>query len=397
MKTGMISADQFKSAREKMARGIIASLLGAFTVACSGCGGGGGGSAPAAATAISAGSQIVAAAPISYPDGRPAASYRLNATDQGAILKHGNAPGGSDALGARDVYVYQSGGTYYMTYDGSGASGWVTNLATSTDLTNWSKYGAILGLGASGAADSSSASYGIVVPNGNAWQMFYLGTQNASASPNDVPEPAYVTMTATAASPSGPWTKQYDVTPFRSVAGSYYNVVASPGAVMPDTTGGYMMFFAAGTDQNKRTLGIARTTDLDGSWTVDAQPILPNTEQIENSSIYYQQSTGTWFLFTNHVGIDASGNEYTDAVWIYWTQNPNSWNPANKAVVIDSSNESWSSKIVGLPSVIQVGGKLAIFYDGQAVNPPAGSDWTALHMNRDIGLAWLDLPIKTPN
>ena len=42
-----------------------------------------------------------------------------------------------------------------------------------------------------------------------------------------------------------------------------------------------------------------------------------------------------------------------------------------------------------MPSVITVGKRLAIFYDGP------GGDSTD-HMNRDVGLAWLELPLTPP-
>ena len=38
-----------------------------------------------------------------YPDGRPAARYRLDAIDQGVVLRHGDGPGQCDVLGARDT------------------------------------------------------------------------------------------------------------------------------------------------------------------------------------------------------------------------------------------------------------------------------------------------------
>jgi hypothetical protein len=89
----------------------------------------------------------------------------------------------------------------------------------------------------------------------------------------------------------------------------------------------------------------------------------------------------TWFLFTNHIGIDHG--EYTDAIWVYWSEDPNRWDPKNKAVVLDGRNCAWSNKCIGLPSVVGVGNKLALFYDAP------GGDSTS-HMKRNIGLAWLD-------
>jgi predicted GH43/DUF377 family glycosyl hydrolase len=157
--------------------------------------------------------------------------------------------------------------------------------------------------------------------------------------------------------------------------------------------GEYLQFFSASTPfikgVVKRTIGIARTDDLNKSWRIDPEPIVPLEEQIENASLYFEESNQTWFLFTNHVGID--GMEYTDAVWVYWTKDVTSWDAKNKAVVLDGRNCSWSKKIIGLPSVIKVNDKLAIFYDGlQTVKSEAP------HMYRHIGLAWLELPLSPP-
>jgi hypothetical protein len=88
------------------------------------------------------------------------------------------------------------------------------------------------------------------------------------------------------------------------------------------------------------------------------------------------------------IGIDARG-EYTDAIWVYWSQDPLKWNPAHKAVVLDGSNCSWSHVSIGMPSVVKVEDKLALFYDAP------GGDGVS-HMRRHIGLAWLNLPLTPP-
>ena len=77
------------------------------------------------------------------------------------------------------------------------------------------------------------------------------------------------------------------------------------------------MFFSAAKNSDgllRRTLGIARTRNLDAAWTPDPQPILPPAEQIENSSLYFEPAHHTWFLFCNHVGLENNA-EFTDAVW----------------------------------------------------------------------------------
>ena len=338
-----------------------------------------------------AGSQIkLASNVVTYPDGRPSARFRLDATDAGVILKHGDGPNQCDYLGARDVWVWESGGNYFMHYDGAGTNAWLVCLATSHDLIHWTKLGPVLQLGNRNEDDSASASYGTTYFDGLKWQMFYLGTRRVSPAPNLIPTTPYVTMKAFASSPSGPWTKQPAVVPFRCQPGSYYSDTASPGFIVRQGDE-YLMFFSAATrsaGKLQRTLGIARTKNLEAAWIPDAKPVVPSTEQIENSSLYFEPANQTWFLFSNHVGIEKKA-EFTDAVWVYWTKDLNRWNPEDRAVVLDGSNCRWSRKCIGLPSVVKVGNRLAVFYDADGGDHPS-------HMKRDIGLAWLEMPLTPP-
>ncbi|MDP2335801.1 MAG: hypothetical protein Q8N05_05015 [Bacteroidota bacterium] len=326
-----------------------------------------------------------------YSDGRPIATLRMDAKDTGIVLRYGDGPDNCDILGARDVWVFMADGNYYMHYDGAGKKGWLCCLAISKDLVSWEKKGPILYFGKPFEDDSKSASYGVTYYDGNEWHMFYLGTPNTSAPPDLVPSFPYLTMKAKGNSPAGPWIKQKDVVPFRTRPNTYYSITASPGHVIRNN-GEFIQFFSATTKKMgnpcvQRTLGIARTKDLDGSWKVDPQPIVPIEEQIENSSLYYEKGNKTWFLFTNHIGID--GGEYTDAIWVYWSKNINKWNPENKAIVLDGQNCNWSAKCIGLPSVLAIGKRLALFYD-------APGDKSVSHMSRSIGLAWLELPLSPP-
>jgi hypothetical protein len=59
-------------------------------------------------------------------------------------------------------------------------------------------------------------------------------------------------------------------------------------------------------------------------------------------------------------------------VWVYWTKDLDA---KNKAVVLEQSNCKRTKHVVDLPSVIKVGKRLAILYDG---------------------LAWLGLPLRVP-
>ncbi|MBF0219203.1 MAG: hypothetical protein HQL49_06715 [Gammaproteobacteria bacterium] len=332
-------------------------------------------------------------AQIGYSGGRPLTVARMNATDHGAVLRHGQCPDDCDIFGARDVWVFEYEGQYLMHYDGAGINGWKASLAVSNDLINWEKRGYILKLGDEGYDDAGAACYGTVFHDGDGWHMYYLGTPNTSKKPYLIPSFPYNTLKATADSPYGPWEKQYGVSQVNTVEGTYYSTSASPGFIVKDDAE-YMQFISVSDDYLDRTLAIARTSRLDSDWILDEAPILPASEQIENSSIYYEEQNKTWFLFTNHVGIDDEGLEYSDAVLVYWTKDLNKWSSDNKAIVLDSQNSTWSKKVIGLPSVVRHGNRLAIFYDGRFSSN--GGDDTSLHMYRDIGLAWIDLPLSPP-
>jgi predicted GH43/DUF377 family glycosyl hydrolase len=324
-----------------------------------------------------------------YPDGRPDAVLRYDAEDQGVVLPYGRCPGGCDKYGARDVWVFERDGRYYMHYDAAGETGWLTALATSRDLVHWTEKGTVLKLGAPGAEDSASASYGTTFFDGHTWHMFYLGTPHTTPAPDRIPSFPYLTMKARSTSPIGPWVKEPNVVPFRPKPQTYYSATASPGQIVK-VGGEFLQFFSASTDRPiKRTLSIARTRNLEGRWQIDPNPMVPPSEQVENTSLYFEPSNQTWFLFTNHIGLDADG-EYTDAIWVYWTNDLNHWNSANKAIVLDGKNCKWSRRCIGLPSVLRFGRRLAIFYDA-----PGGD--SVSHMRRSIGLAWLKLPLTPPS
>jgi predicted GH43/DUF377 family glycosyl hydrolase len=327
-----------------------------------------------------------------YSDGRPEAHLRMDARDHGIVLRYGDGPDQCDILGARDVWVFEADGSYYMHYDAAGPEGWLSSLAVSKDLVHWEKKGPILDFGKEGEDDAAGACYGVTFYDSKDWHMYYLGTPNASSPPDLVPSFPYLTMKARGRSPEGPWIKQKDVIPFRTKSGTYYSLTASPGHVIKYDNE-YIQFFSSTTripesEYVQRTLGIARTKDLDATWNVDPAPLVPVQEQIENSSLYYEKSNETWFLFTNHIGVE-EGREFTDAIWVYWSKDLNKWDPENKAIVLDGKNCSWSEKCIGLPSVVKVDNRLALFYDA-----PGGTSTS--HMKRNVGLAWLDLPLSIP-
>lgn len=182
----------------------------------------------------------------------PVPVHRLSVRDGGVVMKYGGGPGGCDTLGARDVYVFADKGTYYMTYDGAGPTGWLACLAKSRDSLHWNKKGALLALGTPGQPDSASASYGVPSYDGKTWRMFYLATDKASPGPDFVPIGPYFTLMATAPAPEGPWTKRAGFLPLPQ--GPAHGVNASPGPIFRKSGGGYRVFFEH---------GVADTPDLD--------------------------------------------------------------------------------------------------------------------------------------
>ena len=57
-------------------------------------------------------------------------------------------------------------------------------------------------------------------------------------------------------------------------------------------------------------------------------------------------------------------------------------------MVLDEANCHWCKRAIGMPSVVKVGNRLALFYDAS----PDGADG---NMGRDIGLA--QLPLRALN
>ena len=327
----------------------------------------------------------------SYSDGRPAAKRRMSCQDEGIVLRYGTGPDSCDTYGAREAVINQEGDRYYLFYDGAGRDGWIACLAESQDLKTWTKRGLMLQLGKPGTNDAKSASSPWVIKQNDTWHMFYVGTPNTTPPPYRVPSFPYLTMKAQSRSLAGPWEKQYDVVALPPKENSYYTVTSSPGFIVRHGDE-YLQFFSGATQHGKiikRTLGIARTKDLNASWKIDEKPIFSLDEQVENSSMFFDTQTKTWYLFTNHIGIKDKVGEYTDAIWVYWTKDINRWRAEDKAIVLDAENSTWAKGAIGMPTVIQVGNRLALLYD-------AAEGTSTSHMYRNIGLAWMELPLKIP-
>ena len=335
--------------------------------------------------------------PAAYIDGRPVAELRLDADDAGRVFEHGRGPDRCDAMGAREASVVLHDGIYHLFYDGAEPDvGWLACLATSSDLQDWQRHGSVFSYGEAGKRDSHTATSPWFIRHDGLWHAYYVGCTRTTDPPDCVPDVPYYTLKAEAEDLKGPWRKRYDVDVVSTEPNTYHSDTASPGYLFW-FQGKLWTFFTCAENVKRpdgrvihtRSLGMAHAPHPDGPWTVLDESVLPQEEQIENSSLYHEASNGWWFLFTNHVGIDETWDEWTDAIWVYWSKDPTRWDPGNKAVVLDGRNCTWSQQCMGMPSVIKVGERLAIFYDA-----PGGNRTD--HMDRDIGLAWLDLPLSPP-
>lgn len=339
--------------------------------------------------------RVAAQQPGEYLDGRPTAKLRLEAFGAKPIIRHGSGPNRCDYLGARESICFFADGTYHLYYDGAGPAGWIACLVTSKDLKRWKLEGPRLELGKPGERDFGTATSPWTVFDGTWWHMFYVGCEKTTAPPNRIPAVPYFTLTAKSRHPDGPWIKERKVTPLSPQPGTYYADTASPGQVVK-LGDEYLMFFSAaafvagenGERSLKRTLSIARTRDLDGAWSVNERPILPPEQQVENSALYFEPANQTWFLFTNHIGIDARHGEYTESIWVYWSKDLERWDANQRAVVLDHGNCKWNVRCIGMPSVVKRGDRLALFYDAPASDTG--------DMGRDVGIAWLKLPLEPP-
>ena len=216
-----------------------------------------------------------------------------------------------------------------------------------------------------GENDSASASYGTTFYDGRTWHMFYLGTPHTSPAPDLVPAFPYLTMKARS-DVAGRSVDEADGShPLPSQAG---HVLLGHGQPRPDRQAGRRVphVLQRRGRSSDPPYPEHRPHEEPGRSLDPRSPADPAraAEQVENSSLYFEPANRTWFLFTNHVGLDSF--EYTDAVWVYWSKDLDRWDPAHKAVVLDRSNCSWSKHIIGLPSVVRVGDRLALFYDGNA-------------------------------
>ena len=365
------------------------------------------------------------------------ATYRLPVEDLGITLepsKPGEPYFEYDGRGIRQGIISKVGNTYYMFYDGYGHHTGECDLtdperhlcrallAKSTDLKTWEKLGPKLTAGYDFDPTSSPAVYKdfwnavsawtYFNEEEDCWYLFYVGAEEVVKGDENVGIGGgyYCTMVAKAKTKGimgieGDW-QQLNQLPGQGKAVAIYDrinteVTSSAGSVIqnPRWRGEgdsinkrYMMFVTRG-DQVwlARSNILGRVHDWDktpdpNGWNLDGQ-ILDKTGKTapENATIAYDDKTGWYFLFTNQFSTSFT---HTDCNIVYWTKDPNEWNPKNCATIIDrtTSKNGWATGAIGMASAVKISDDtFAVVYDA-SLNGSLG------HPNRVIAISHWKVP-----
>jgi hypothetical protein len=366
------------------------------------------------------------------------ATYRLPVVDLGITLepsKPGEPYFEYDGRGVRQGIISKVGNTYYMFYDGYGHHTGECDLndperhlcrallAKSTDLKTWEKLGPKLTTGYDFDPTSSPAVYKdywnavsawtYFNDEEDCWYLFYVGADTEVGKGDEnvgIGGGYYSALVAKAKTKGimgieGDW-QQLNQLPGQGKAVAVCDrinsaVTSSAGSVIQNprwkgegdpANKRYMMFVTRG-DQvwlaRSNTLGRVhdwdKTPDPDG-WTLDGQ-ILDKTRKTspENATIDYDEKTGWYFLFTNQFSTSFT---YTDCNIVYWTKDPNEWNPRNSATIIDrtTSKNGWATGAIGMASAVRINDDtFAVVYDA-SLNGSLG------HPNRVIAMSHWKIP-----
>lgn len=304
-----------------------------------------------------------------------AAKYASN-----PVVVRGSA-GQPDYACLRDSALIKVGSTYYLAYvaysNPDASNNATICMAYSTDLINWTKMGVILSKGTGWESKYVCDPFIYYNSSDGTYYLFYCGGTTASAGgvptlPTDIG-----VATNTDITDVDGWVKSGSnpIVSHNTQAGVDDLAVTSPCIYKDGST--YYMFYGAQKDGSSRGIGYATSPDL-LTWTKYASnPVLAETENIENPTVWYDQVDERFYMGVNF--INTVPTTLTDKNLIYYSSTITGWTTTKKKYLFGTSASGWDSVIIGSMAMdIDENGRLQhVIYDGNNVDN---------HYYRDLGL-----------
>jgi hypothetical protein len=299
-------------------------------------------------------------------------------TKVGQILRHSASGNDSDIVESPFVFFDDVTHLWYMTYTGyrgSGTNGAIM-LASSPDMSSWTKLGAIMtGSGIGGTPDVGGCTAGTLTLIGSTYYLYYSGLGGTGYEQTPVQ-----LCLATASSVTGPYTRYLASYPVIAPAGGnsvwYSDAIFTRTFVTVNST--YYMFFnaagyvpAAGVLQER--VGYATSTDFI-TWTINNTPILTDagaTQSWESSARVGDPSiyrVGSFYVMAYYSvdggGTGRNGLAYTSAANFPtgWTR----WTAVNPVLTVGTDYNSWDGTHAHKPMIVYSHGNIYHYYTSVA-------------------------------
>ena len=275
-------------------------------------------------------------------------------------------------LGHTEPDVIRVGNTFYLYYRTDSSIG----VATSMDGLNWIDQGIILSKSGSGWDSAEVIAPSVILDNG-IYFLFYEADDASRIGNRAI-------GVATSTSPTGPFMKYSGNPVLKSTSSWEGTIVGTP--VITKVASKYYLFYHGFSNGNDR-IGVAYSDDL-FSWTKESNnPILDigasgtwDDAKVAPSTVYVNGSQVIVF----YEGFDGT-NELTQTSWRIGIADGNV-DPVDSriksltrysapALDLGAAN-TWDDNTVQLPSIIQVGTELWLYYSGH--------DGTAFRLGRAI-------------
>ena len=293
------------------------------------------------------------------------------------VLKSGNS-GEWDEEHLAPSSVFLLDGTYHLFYAGSDGSAWRIGIATSTDLTNWTKHPAnpVLDVGDPGAWDDQIVHEPVVTKIDDTYHMIYRGQDGKVDQFGHATSADLIDWTRNEQNPvlgvgePGAWddTHIFGGELLRE-NGDYYLFYTGysepnvwPRSPLATIKSIYRSVFL--NEQPSYRIGIANSIDL-GSWTKDSSnPVFEPSDSKSWDSV--DVSRPSIIRIADHYYLFYDGRGQGDHQIGYATsEDLLSWNRGSKNPVLEPGETGrWDSRDVRSPVAIQSDDKIFLLYRG---------------------------------